>query len=60
MDWPMLLVGLSSIAFGVLGPMDRLVNPRDERDRRAKGLLVSFAVASIGGGAVLAAYAVVA
>jgi hypothetical protein len=60
MDWPMLLVGLSSIAAGVLGPMNRVANPRNERDRQARGLLISFAVATIGGGAVLTAYALLA
>lgn len=57
MDVIMLIVGLASIAVGVFGPMSRVRNPRNQREREAKGPLMAFALASIGGGAVLTLYA---
>ena len=60
MNFVMLIIGLMGIAAGVLGPMARVRHPRDDIDRAARGLLISFAAATIGGGTALSLYAILA
>lgn len=52
-----LVVGLASIVAGLTGPMRLAASPRNERDREAHTKLIGFGALSIGGGLLLAGYA---
>jgi len=52
-----LVTGLAAVAGGLTGPLQRAAHPRNPLERAAHDQLVFYAALSIGGGAVLAAYA---